>query len=566
MKPLTADGRLGEYTRRLRISDDDVLDAVTASAGWWQQLARRDEDAATGLAIELAATRRLAICDDRPHRYIVERRVVLDHPDHGVRAELLRFLDKLWDTVPYCGSTRARSVELRKRDKPAAMIEFADLLGEVPMRSLRTSALPAELVRVGDADRVDTIHVAERTDKMEDEALAKLEISWLPTELQRLAPSTNRALFLRELFGLHSSAVALLVCYSKRHPRRHATGTTLIAAMHQLNRLVEVAGKADSDPLYGLEIVPSEIVLSAADIIDFETAVEADYYLAVDRARPSMSPKAIGAAAAKCTAGLNPLLDVLEAGRDGGAHIALLPSIRLGTGRGRTRTYGYVPDGYFPEPGELAEVIALGIDELSAPEDELLLVAFLTAIITLCRPKECLPRAEDVAPLGNVHRMVLVDSGTGKTGARELYVPASAVRIFGFSAKWLASRRWVDPHPLELLRLSRVRRRRSRWHKVLPTNETDRARETLEEACRRVRARYEQETGRNLVDRLAYVTRKLLAAYLWRAPIRPADVLADVLGHGDSSGDDAYTDPTESEVLDQNTTLIAAARQDGDAL
>ena len=86
---------------------------------------------------------------------------------------------------------------------------------------------------------------------------------------------------------------------------------------------------------------------------------------------------------------------------------------------------------------------------------------------------------------------------------------------------------------------------------------------TLEEACRRLRVRYAKETGRTLVDRLAYVTRKLLAAYLWRLPIEPAYALSDVLGHDDSPGDEPYTVSMASEVLGQNTALIEAARGRG---
>lgn len=243
--------------------------------------------------------------------------------------------------------------------------------------------------------------------------------------------------------------------------------------------------------------------------------------------------------------------------------MAPLPSVRLAIGEGRIRTYGYLPDGHFPEPDELARIVVLGIDELSAPEDDVLLIAFLTAISTLCRPKECLPREGDMAPLANVHKMVYLDAECGKTGSRELYVPQCAVRIFGFSASWFASRSWADPHPLEVLGLSPLRRRRPRWHPILPTAETDRARETLQEACRRLRVRYEKETGSILPDRLAYVTRKLLAGYLWRLPIDPAYALTDVLGHHDLSGDEPYTAPMASEVLAQNTILIEAARRWG---
>jgi hypothetical protein len=551
--------RLALLMRRLRLDEDDLLDAVTASAGWWQERARRDAGATTELAVELAARQRLAICDHRPHRYVAERRAVLDHPDPAVGRGLLTLLTRLWDLAPYVAAPAARSAALRRADAPPELIELADLLGEVPMRSVRTASLPADLARIGDAERVDTTVVAERVDALADEALATLGIGFLPIELRRLVPTAKRAAFLRELFGLHSVAVALLCWYSAAHPRHHATGRTLLAAMRQLNRLVEVSGKADDDPLFGLELEPADVVVTVAHVVDFEAALEAGFYRALALV-PSPTPAAAERLAQRHTAGLTPLLDILEAGRARGVHVEALPSVRLAAGHGRTRTYGYQPDGHFPEPGELAEIIALGIDELSAPEDDVLLIGFLTAIFTLCRPKECLPRQEDVAPLASVHRMVYLDATTGKTGARELYVPACAVRLFGFSASWFASRSWADPHPLELLGLIGPRRRRPRWHKILPKTETDRAVATLEEACRRLRARYTKETGRTLVDRLAYVTRKLLAAYLWRLPIDPAYALTDVLGHDDLSGDEPYTAPMATEVLEQNTVLIEAAR------
>lgn len=554
--------RLARLARRLRLSEDDLLDAPTASAGWWEALARKDPAAATELAVELAARRRLALCDQRPHRYHTERRVILDHEDPAVGRELLGLLNGLWDLAPYVADPVARSAALRRVGAPSRLVELADQLGEVPVRSVRTASLPADLALIGDAERVDTRVVAERVDALGEEALAALEIGFLPIELRRLVPTARRAAFLRALFGLHSLAVALLCWYSAAHPRHHATGRTLLAAMRQLNRLVEVAGHADFDPLFGLELTPTDVVVTTAHVIDFEAAVEASFYRALARF-PSATPAATEHLAQRQTAGLNPLLDILEAGRAKGAHIEALPSVRLAVGHGRTRTYGYQPDGHFPEPGELAEIIALGIDELSAPEDETLLVGFLTAIFTLCRPKECLPRQEDVAPLGTVHRMVYLDATTGKTGARELYVPACAVRLFGFSASWFTSRSWADPDPLEVLGLVRPRQRRPRWHKILPKTQTDRAVATLEEACRRLRVRYAKETGRTLVDRLAYVTRKLLAAYLWRLPIEPAYALSDVLGHDDASGDEPYTVSMASEVLGQNTALIEAARGRG---
>jgi len=555
------DGPLGDLGRRLGLGADDLLDAVTAPARWWQELASRDGDAVTELAIELAARsdRPLAIARDRPQRYVTERRVILDHPDPAIRQELMTRLERLWDAAPYVASTAARSKSMRERHMPGWMIELADLLGEVPMRSIRASLLPAEVLRVGDAETVESIVVAERIDRLSEEALAQLELDWLPAEIARLA-SDEKAKFLRAFGGLHSAAVALLVCYSDAHPRRHARGSTLLAGIRQLNRLVEVAGKADWDPLFGLQVAPGDIELTVGDISDFEAAIEADFYRLLDGLGHLASTKEAEHAARTCTAGLNVLLDVLDAARRAGAHIEALPSVRLIVGEGRVRTSGYLPDGYFPGPEELAEIVALGVDELAAPSDRTLLIAFLVAVVTACRPKECMPRVEDVAPLGAGHLMVYLDHQTGKTGFRELYVPESAIELLGFSPAWFASRYWVDPHPLEVLGLSRVGKRRPRWHKILPAAETDRSRKSLEEACRRVRRRYERETNRVLLDRLAYITRKMLAAYLWRAPIRPADALSHILGHEDLSGDRPYTRQSESEVMEQNRALIAAAR------
>lgn len=80
------------------------------------------------------------------------------------------------------------------------------------------------------------------------------------------------------------------------------------------------------------------------------------------------------------------------------------------------------------------------------------------------------------------------------------------------------------------------------------------------------RGRNQTEMPVELSDRLAYLTRKMVAAYLWRAPIRPPDALADVLGHEDLSGDRPYTHMSESEVLAQNAAVIEAARSRSAAL
>jgi len=550
---------------RLNLDKQDLYDGVDAPLTWWQERAARDPAAATVLSVLLAAsgTRRLRICSDRPSRYSKERHVVLEHAVPGVRAQLLDRLERLWDLAPYVASLEARSACLRELGAPAQMVELADLLSQLPLRSLRSASLPGELLRAGDAERVDTIRVAERIDQLAEEALAALQLDWLPGEIRRLVPPTNRARVLRELFSLHSASLALLGCYSRAHPRRHARGETLIVGMHQLNRLLEVAGRADHDPLYGLEIMPAQIELTVADVTDFEAALEADYFRLLEALGPKPRAKDITRTAKSITAGLNVLLDILEAARAEGAHIESLPCVHLVVGEGFSRSYGYLQDGYFPEPHELAEIIALGIDELSAPEDQHLLIAFLTAVVTLCRPKECMPCCEDVAPLG-VHKMIYLDPETGKTGARELYVPATAVALFGFGQGWFGSRSWVDPHPVESLGLGRARKRRPKWHATLPKDHTDQARATLEKACMRVRKRYQQETGKIISDRLAYMIRKFVSAYLWRARIRPADALSDVLGHEDLSGDRPYTLQSESEVLEQNTTLIGMVRRWGE--
>lgn len=137
------------------------------------------------------------------------------------------------------------------------------------------------------------------------------------------------------------------------------------------------------------------------------------------------------------------------------------------------------------------------------------------------------------------------------------------MKLLRFSPSWFPSRQVVLPHPLEALGLARYKRHRSCWQKVLPEAHTTKARLLLEEASRRIRIRCEKETGRQLSDRLAYLWRKALAAYLIRFPIRPAEALTDVLGHQDISGDTPYTRLTPEEILAQNTSLIEATRSSG---
>ena len=555
--------RLEAVSRRLGLKAPDLIDAAYAPPSWWQELSRADPDAATELAFLVArgTPGRLALSTTRPHRYHLERRTLhlANDGDRAESHERLELLESLWALCPYVASPEARSRVLREYRADPVLIELADLLAELKEGAMSGDGLPAELRRPGDGEMVETATVASRARRLSEEALAQLELGWLPKELARLAEGAAPR-FLRALFRLSSASVSLLACYGRAHPRRHAAGASLLAGMAQLERLIEAAGMGDGDPLLGVELDPAEIAIDFASMAGFEEETELAYYRRLDSlGRPASAQEAEKIAAAT-TKGLNVLLDILDAARRAGSRIEALPTVRLFVGRGRCRVYGHVPDHYFPPPSELAELIALGIDELAAEEDRELLEAFLFAVSTACRPKECCPRREDLAPLGEGHLMAYLDHRTGKTGSRELYVPACAVAGFGISPDWFASRYWADPHPLEVLGLVPRRRRRPRFHRVLPEAETDRARELLEEACRRLRKRYYEETGRQLPDRLAYLTRKIVAAYLWRAPIRPADALADVLGHEDLSGDRPYTRMSESEVLEQNTELIGAAR------
>lgn len=555
---------------RLGLEEADLLDAPHAPPSWWQELARTDPHAATELAFLVArgTPARLALATSRPHRYHLERRVLLlvDVDRRAEPLDRLELLESLWAICPYVASPEARSRVLRDHGANPLLIELADLLAEIKEGACTGDGLPGELRRPGDGELVETATVAARARRLSEEALGQLELAWLPKELACLAEGVA-ARFLRALFRMSSVSVALLICYGWAHPRRHAAGASLLAGMAQLERLIEAArlGDANYDPLLGVELEPAEIVIDLGSVIDFEEATELAYFRRLDGLGRPASTHEAEQIATSTTKGLNVLLDILQAAKKAGSCIEALPTVRLLVGQGRNRVYGHLPDDYFPDPGELAELIALGIDELSAEEDRELLRVFLLAVSTACRPKESLPRREDLAPLGERHLMAYLDPKTGKTGARELYVPACAVEGFGISPDWFPSRYWADPPPLEVLGLAPRRRRRPRFNRVLPKAETDRARNLLEQACRRLRQRYYQETGRRLSDRLAYLTRKMLAAYLWRAPIRPGDALADVLGHEDLSGDRPYTRMTESEVLEQNAELIESARSGMDA-
>jgi hypothetical protein len=555
-----------ELAEVLGLSEDDLRDAAYGGAGWWTKRCGVDDAALTELSARLAIDcPDLKIAKVRTHRRAIEETLVSECPDTELRAVLEDHLRTIWVTVPYPGCLEARVEILLALGVPPEAAALASELAETPVLAIRRTELPDSLRRPGDAERVDTLAVAERIDSLEDRTLDALEVAWLPTEYQRVARRCGKAAFLRELCKLGSVGTVLLGAYARAHPARLASPRTLLAGMGLLARLLQVAGLDDGDPLGGLRLDASTVTIGLDAVLDFEAALGRRIELRVATLGPGASDATREAVAKREVTGINLLRDVLDAGRGQGASIAGDPCIEIRFAKGRRRSYGAKPDGYYLEPEMLARFIAETIDELSGPEDRERLKAFLVAICTLCRPKECMPRSEDVAPLGLVHLVIYIDPETGKTGSRELYVAACAVVYFGISAKWFPSRSWVDPNPAELAGVIGPRSRRPAYHHLLPTAETDRARVTLEEACRRARARFEREHGEALSDRLAYLTRKFVSAYLLRARIEPAFALTDVLGHDDMVSDWTYAALEESEIFAMNNVAIDAARERGGA-
>jgi len=553
--------------RRFKIAPGGYRRVARWSRANWLEHSRVDPLATTALGalVAAAAPTEMRIVGERPERYHFERQLVLEAACEEERKMATARFDALWAAVPYCGSPSARQVVLRTIGFPRELVHLADLLADAGPQVVHVEDLPAWACREGDDLVLPSAELAARARGVSCERLSDLPVWLVPKELRGYLEGGEAATIWRRILASHGPSIALLCHSGILSHRRPLPASRLEALLLLLDRLIVLDGLADADPLGGLELAARDLAVTEEAIAGLEEEIELDYLDRLANLGRVPESSEMRQAAAAATRGLGDLCESLEGAARAGVAIKAMPSVKLYVAPGGRIFEGVAPDGYYLEPELLAELIAFGCDVLADPRDAELLDAWRIAWATGCRPKESRPCREDIAPLGR-HLSIYLDPGTGKTGARDLYVSAEAARVLEITADSRPSRRFVDPHPRERPR------RRPRFHEDLPGSWGEDAATTLRAACRKVRGGWSEAHGGELMDRVAYMTRKFMADLLRQTCVEHPWVVTDVLGHATPVGDTTYVRVSERELsclyggLSEGFEALEANREHPDAI
>lgn len=540
----TRDELLSAVTRALGLDRSPVAATAYHGRAWWEARAREHPAETTWLSALVSAggVRRMRIRKDRPHAFHAERAWLVRDAPEELRPQLMAELEQLWAHVPYLGDADARALVLRVLDAPVALVRLADTMAAHPPSYASAAELPSALLVAGDDVVLASAELARRVKRAPVAALGGLPLHLVPASLRRYLDGADAGRLWRRLGSSHGASLALIEISTVLAGRRRLSLGQITTVLDWVDELVVLAGLGDDDP-FGTPMDPSTITISEEAVEELEERIRCRFDAAVIASGPEPDGPAMRRAARTATRGLNGLVAVLTGARRHGVRIEAVPSVRLWLGPGSTDLVA-VGDETHLDPGTLARLVAFGIDVLARPGHEPLLAAWCIAWATGCRPRECVPHSEDFSPLGR-HWALYIDPTTGKTGARELYLPASAVAVLGIGPAWCSSRRWADRGA-----------RRPRFHHEVSETQAAEAAETLRTACRIVRAAWRKSTGDELPDRVAYLTRKATADLIRRQCWGTPWVVTAVLGHASGVTDTPYTRLTRSERAAMHGGLI----------
>lgn len=184
------------------------------------------------------------------------------------------------------------------------------------------------------------------------------------------------------------------------------------------------------------------------------------------------------------------------------------------------------PDTDLFDSVALRKLMLLGLEVL---QDPLEVWAWRNLWCRGCRPQACLPTIDELIPFESGTWRVLVPEAHSKTGRVVDYVLQPLANFLGWGPEACPG----------------VQRMHVRQGGVDPTS-------VAEKACRRVRAAWATEQANrpdlpDLPDRLAYMTRKLLA--LWLAQRVSTEVMTRWLSHATKATNQPYVRPTATQVM-----------------
>jgi hypothetical protein len=173
----------------------------------------------------------------------------------------------------------------------------------------------------------------------------------------------------------------------------------------------------------------------------------------------------------------------------------------------------------------LRRLMLLGLEVLDDPIE---LWAWQNLWSRGCRPQACLPQSNELLPFDEGRWRVLVPRDFSKTGMIVDYVASPIATLVGWSPQ-------VCPDFV---------RSRTTSEGVVPTH-------VAESACRKVRVRWAELQQMEpdlpaLPDRLAYMTRKLLA--LWMAQRTSTPVFTRWMSHANPATNHTYSQPTIGQL------------------
>jgi integrase len=527
-------------TRRLRIDARDLEAVAAQPLDWWREQARCDAMATTWLSALASAALGSSLRITRfevTHQLRHERAVIARSAATATREALLGEHGRLCELVPYPASHEARLAVLTQLGPDAfvapadrnRLIRLAAELAELPGQVVASTLLPPGLFEASDTDLVSAVIVARRAARSHDQVLASLPLEVIPAELRSWAAVLGMP-FVRELCR-STRFTSTLCCALASTTRRRPSLAALRSAMHRADELANLAGDDEHDPLSGGAWLAGTISVTSDVIASFDDLLERRILLASVRAGRGRARGGAGGAGLAGVAGLRALLLCAE---HLGARIEELP--RRWSVVGRDSFVGVEDDEVVLSADKAASLAAFGHRLLRREAGRELSLAWSIAWSTGCRPRESLPCREDFVEVAGGY-LVHVDRNTGKTGARELYLPRVAAEAFGIDPSAFADRGTRIELPDALLR---------------------RHVEQLEAGCRLVRGAWLDRYGETLPGRTSYFIRHAVADMLRERLGERFWLLAEVLGHASIVHDAPYTGITRTEHAELLATLADA--------
>lgn len=518
----------GELASAGLLSKDEQRLWMLRPLAQWREAARNSARLATVLSAYVALVaghRSLAIERDRPGAYERERARLVSETagDSDLREFLLDLLDEVWHLVPYCADPVAR-VEVLAWARPRThfarrywgdIVELTKHLAETAPGALAAPSLPAHILLDEDGVFVATFEIARRTPSLSDneiDDLAPLLLS--EPKLAALAREYGAARFIRRLARSSALAVQMLCLSGYLSLSTLPAWAGLCKTWDVADELVVRLGADDGDP-YSARTGGRSVVVTDEALDELELAHLLRYEDGAGR-----SDNAAWERAYTGCPGLREMLRALDPDADR-VIVERLPMFPPRPSAPRVQ--GIEPDVEQLDLETQADLFVFGLRTLA--DRPHLLRVWVVAWATICRPKECLPCADDIVPLPGGGLAVHQDRRTSKSGASETCASASAVAVTGMRASWFP------------------RRRRAQ----LTAHELHAHAEMLRVACRAVRQSWKAAGGRELPGQLAYFVRHAGSDRLrWNLAGRH-HVLTRVLRHLSGVSDLSYTKVSEYE-------------------